>query len=122
MLKALKRIIFKPRLSREALEAYFFRLPNAIQVSWFRDGKFIVGKVNAGEHEFMTQGKNADDFMNMVNDAIYAVEDIPEDYIDVIQKMRTYKPPATEEAKLRNNQVANSVMALNKQEEVLRMA
>lgn len=122
MINALKRLIFKPRMSREALEAYFFRLPSAIEVSWFRDGKFIVGKVTAGEREFMTQGKNADDFMNMVNDAIYAVEDIPEDYIDAIQKMRTYKPPVTEEAKLRNNDIANSVMALNKQEEVLRLA
>lgn len=83
---------FRPKLSQEAAEAYFHRLPNQIQVAWFRDGDVIVGKVKTQEHEFMTQGRTADEFIEMVNDALVAAYDIPSEYIDCISQVRAYTP------------------------------
>lgn len=116
------RKLFTPKLAREAFEAYFYRLPNNVRVSWFRDGKFIVGKVVAGEREFMTQGKNVDDFIEMVNDAVYAVENIPKNYIYTLRKIKTYEPSPAEEAKLRNLDVKKSELNFNKQKKVLEVA
>lgn len=112
----------KDKLSKEAFEAYFHKLPNDIEVRWFRDGDFIVGKVVAGEFKFVTQGKDADDFIEMVNDAVIAVNSIPKEYIDVIKQYKTYKPPLEEETKLRNLNVKGSVISVRKNEKVLRLA
>lgn len=111
--------LFRPKLSREAFEAYFNRLPQFIEVSWFRDGKYIVGNIKAGDQEFMTQGLNGDDFIEMVNDAVYTMFDIPEDYIDVIEKAKTFQPPVEERKKLEDQSVQSSVIRFHKSEQVL---
>jgi len=41
-------------------------------------------EVKAEDQEFMTQGVGGDNFIEMVNDAVYSMYDIPEDYIDAI--------------------------------------
>lgn len=79
-------------LSIEAIEAYYHKIPNSIQVSWERDGDMIVGTVKAGNHEFYTQGKDADDFIEMVNDAVYTVYEIPFEYLDVIERLKPFSP------------------------------
>lgn len=120
-LRALKNLFTEP-LSREAFEAYFNRLPAEIGVSWFRDGNFIVGKITVGNHVFMTQGKDADDFVTMVNDAIITVFDIPPQYYDVIHQAYTYEPSAEEFAKLRNESIKNSNLSFEKNEKVAQLA
>jgi len=119
ILKILKKNIFPPKLSQEALVAYFNRLPDHLEVQWFRDGNFIVGTVVADDKKLMTQGVDGDDFINMVNDAIVSVNNIPEDYVDVIRSMQTYFPPAEERAKLFNNGIRHSSISFNKNKEVV---
>ncbi len=90
MNKLFKILGLKPRLSREAIEAYLNRLPDVIQVDWVRNDDFIVGEVKAGEHTFMTQGKDAQDFIDMVNDGVVMINKIPKNYREII--LKTYIP------------------------------
>lgn len=114
--------LFGPKLSQEAAEAYFYRLPKEIQVAWLRDGDFIVGKIKTTEHEFMTQGHNADEFIDMVNDAILAAYDIPRDYLDLMRRAHAYTPTLQEHERLESQEVRESSFSLQKQHEALRVA
>ena len=113
---------FSEPLSREAFEAYYHRLPNDIEVKWFRDGDFIVGKIKAGDSEYMTQGRSADDFVDMVNDSIITVFDIPSSYYDLLRQTHTYLPDGDQMHKLRNASVKNSVISFEKNEKVVQVA
>lgn len=110
---------FRKPLSREAFEAYYDRLPSHIEVSWFRDDGYIIGNVVAGENQFMTQGKNASDFIEMVNDAVVAVNRIPKDYFDVVKEAHTYNPPVEQIKLLEDNSVKKAIISLVKNREVL---
>lgn len=107
-------------LSREAIKAYFQRLPDTIQVTWFRDSGYIVGKIKAGENEFVTQGKNAEDFIAMVNDAVMTVYDIPVEYDDLIKSIKTYSPHLRELAKLEDMGVTKAQLTFYKNKDVLK--
>ena|SRR3989344_8177860 len=119
MIKSIKRHFFKPKLSQEAFAAYFNRLPDDINVSWHRDGKFIVGNVVAGEKHFMTQGLNADEFIEMVNDSVITVFNIPEDYVDIINKSKAYSPTKEEYRNLNDNKISHSSFGFKKREDAL---
>ncbi len=82
----------KPRLSVEAFDAYYHKLPDQIEVRWFRDSGMIIGEVTAGDKKFMTQGKDASDFVEMVNDAVYTVYEIPRDYLGIIKESHSFSP------------------------------
>ncbi len=93
----------------EALIAYLNRLPDEVAVQWKRDGGYITGVIKAPEiGEFETQGKNAKDFIEMVNDAIFVAYDIPIEYFDPIQKVRQYLPPADQLIKLSDKSIKNA--------------
>jgi len=109
--------LFRPKLSTEAFFAYFHRLPSKIQVDWFRDSNFIVGQIKAGDHEFKTQGKDAKDFIRMVNDAVYTVFDIPKDYLPLIEKNRAYKPNTQQIELLADKKVNRSGFELLRKKE-----
>ena len=91
----------RKRFSRrypEVLFACVNKLPENIEVSWEREDGLIVGTIRADEgHEFMTQGRNAKEFIEMVNDAVY---DVPIEYYDLLEKYKAYVPPSDEMAKL----------------------
>lgn len=108
----------KPKLSKEAFIAYFNRLPEEIEVKWFRDGKFIIGRVRAENKEFMTQGLSTEDFIKMVNESIYTVYNIPEDYIDTLSEFRYYNPPIEEKKKLGDLRVHNSHINIIKEKKL----
>lgn len=112
MTNFIKHIFFRPRLSREAWLAYFHRLPDTIEVDWQRDGGFIIGRVRAGEHRFCTQGRNAREFIEMVNDAIYAVFDIPEAYSGTL---KSYAPNHEDMQKLADGSIPAHAFNLKKQ-------
>ena len=114
--------LFKQKLSREAFGAYFYRLPSSIEVSWFRDGKYIVGTIKTEDQEFSTQGLDADDFIEMVNDAVYTMYDIPDEYIDLLKTVKTYSPQLKEKQKLQDASIKNSIIRFLKNEEVLQTA
>lgn len=102
--KFLKKF-FKPEIYSEAYVAYVNRLPSEITVHWFRDGDMIIGKVQAGDKEFMTQGANEDDFIRMINESVFTIFNIPNDYFDVVRDTRSFKPSEIEMARLKDPSV-----------------
>lgn len=101
----------RPEILREVYIALYHRLPDSIGVSWERDGKYIVGTIEAGGKKFFTQGKGADDFVEMVNDAVYTMYDVPEPYRP---GMKAYVPPKVFQEALQNKQIKESSIALAK--------
>ncbi|MCX6763352.1 MAG: hypothetical protein NTZ97_01290 [Candidatus Moranbacteria bacterium] len=122
LIRKIKNYFFPVRLSQEALEAYYYKLPEKITVEWKRDGNFIIGEVNANEKKFITQGKSSDDFVRMVNDAIYTVYEIPLDYIDAINKMKAYSPKIDERKRLDDLKIKGNIILLNKNKQSVQTA
>ncbi len=114
--------LFKQPLSQEAFEAYFHRLPGNVEVSWFRDGKFIIGNIKAGDNKFVTQGKDAEDFIDMVNDAVITVFGIPKQYYNVIRQVHTYMPPKEQLEQLQNAGIKKATIFLDKNKKVAQLA
>jgi hypothetical protein len=79
-----------PEIIPEVRAVHYNHLPDTISVEWQRDGEYIVGIIKTENKEFMTQGKGADDFVEMVHDAVYTMYDVPELYRSV---MKAYTPP-----------------------------
>ena len=121
-LKFFKEKILKPDLSQEAIEAYFYRLPDKVNVKWKRDGEFIVGWITTDDNEFMTQGRDAKDFIDMVNDAVYTVYNIPKDYVDVILKSKAYNPPLQEMEKLYDGSITESAIGFERSKKIFKAA
>ncbi len=119
---AVFRKIFKPEIYPEVFFAYLHKLPDDIQVSWFRDNGMIVGTVSAGAKKFMTQGKSADDFIRMVNQSVITAFNVPDDYIDIISQTRIYNPPQEDREVLRDKKVSHSSLGFNKVDRVFRVA
>lgn len=111
------RKIFKPEIIPEAFFAYYHKLPRNVSVEWFRDEDFIIGKVSADEKSFMTQGENAEDFINMVNESILTVFDIPYAYFDILKQHKSYMPKSAEYRKLKDVSVKKSVIGISKTKE-----
>ncbi|MFA5813578.1 MAG: hypothetical protein WC862_03655 [Patescibacteria group bacterium] len=104
----IKKRIIKPEIFPEAFFAYFHKLPNNIQVEWFRDGSYIIGNVTAGDKTFVTQGVDTDDFIRMVNESTILAFDIPRGYIDLILKNKLFSPPIEDRKKLEDLSVERS--------------
>jgi hypothetical protein len=104
---------------QEALDCFKERLPKNVEVVWERDADgFIVGNINADGDKFMTQGKNAKDFIKMVNDAIYAVYDIPPEYISKLGGETKYYPKPSQLALLKDKSIKEASFGLTKQLQV----
>ncbi len=117
-LQRIKNFIIPPRLSSEVFEAFYFKIPDVIDVSWKRDGEMIVGKVKAGDKEFYTQGKDPDEFVEMVNDSIYTVFEVPFDYIEAMSKSKPFRPTEEELTQLYNGKIPESFLSMNKNRNV----
>lgn len=74
----------------------------------------ITGTVKVGEHEFYTQGENVENFIEMVNDAIYTVYEIPFDYIKVLSKVKSFSPKPDQLAALYNGNIQAANLHLSK--------
>lgn len=120
----IKKRIIKSEIFPEAFFAYFHKIPNNIQVEWFRDGEYIIGNVTAGNKKFVTQGLDADDFIRMVNESLILTFDIPQNYIDLILKNKLFTPSIEERKKLDNISVKKSSFGsvMNKKEGDLQLA
>ena len=114
MLKKIIKCFVKPQLSKEAFFAYFHRLPDKIQVKWNKKNGLIIGVVSDGKKVYYTQGKNPDDFVNMVNDVVYTMYDIPEDYYETLSKCKAYIPNELERKKLGLESIRHSDISLKK--------
>jgi len=113
----LARLFPQNYIFKEALECYLTRLPKDISVKWRRDERgFIVGKIIVNDNEFVTQGKDAKDFIEMVNDTIFSVYEIPTEYINKIGK--NYFIPSVEQLeKLKDKSIKESFLGLEKQKQ-----
>lgn len=114
--------LFPPKICKEVFNAYYFRLPENIRVDWQRDGSFIIGKVIAGDNEFITQGKSADDFVEMVNDAIYTSFGIPLEYIDAIRSARPYYPTAEIRKQLEDVSIKENTLSIRRNKNAMQLA
>lgn len=114
LLNRIRRYIFRKKLSGEAYCAYLGRLPKNIEVNWEKDGKFIIGKIKEGKEEYFTQGTSVEDFIYMVNDAVYTYHEIPVEYIEAISKAKPYIPNPEAMEKLENSGIKKSSISLFK--------
>ena len=89
MINRIKKI-FKPKLDKEAAIAYYNKLPDRIEVKWFRDDKFIIGEINAEGNKFCTQALSAKEFIEMVNDGLFSMYNIPLKYFDILKDKEFY--------------------------------
>jgi hypothetical protein len=123
MLYRIINSFMKPKLSEEAFWAYYHRLPQSIEVRWFRDGNYIIGEIHIDKKKYLTQGKNAEDFIDMVNDLVVDVFDVPKDYVGMVKSHHTYSPPKSEEKKLKDTSVSRANFGFRKKtKECLRYA
>ncbi len=108
--------IINQKPDQEALVANYHKLPKKIQVEWFRDGKFIIGTIKAEGHEYVTQALSADEFVEMVNDTLYAVYEVPSNCIYAMKRLR---PKQEELKKLNNLSIKHSAMSLVREKELV---
>ncbi len=99
----------------EAMEAYFHRLPNGIKVEWFRDGDFIIGSIFAEGNKYMTQALSANEFIEMVNDTLLVVYNIPRAYQKELLKYKKFRPSIQEFNNLNNAAIEKSSLHFEKQ-------
>ena len=116
------RLFCKPEIYPEAYFAYLNKLPNEIQVKWFRDEGKIIGKVIAGNKEFMTKGTTVDEFIISINQSMIAAFNIPEDYVDIVSQTKTYTLKPSERKLLEDKNTAEHSFGLVKQEQSFQLA
>jgi hypothetical protein len=108
-----------PKPLREVLEANYHKLPEKIEVGWFRDGKFIIGIIKVDGKEYKTQALSADEFVDMVNDTIYTVYDIPNSCINILSKERPFVPTSEQFKKLNDNAIKQSAINMAREKELV---
>ena len=118
----LKRVILKPHLIQEAFIAYCHRLPQVIEVDWNREDGYIIGRVRAGGKEFITQGKDGADFIQMVNESLFTVYKIPDEYFSLMKKARLYSPPEEQRKDLDNSAILQASFGSTKNDHKLQVA
>ena len=85
------------------------RLPNSeVRVGWQRDGEFIVGKILDGENVFIAQGRSAKEFVQCVNDALYAAYEVPAKYAERLGGDYRLTPPSKEFEALNDKAIKKS--------------
>jgi len=114
--KIAKLFGFKGEIIPEKLTAYYHKLPQKIEVSWFRDNGYIIGTIiTDNKQEIYTQGKNAEDFVDMVNDCIFTAYGIDLAYRAALAEKKSYKPTVQEWKLLNDGSTNNSIISLEKQ-------
>lgn len=118
IIKRAKGLIRRQELSKEALEAYYNRLPKKIAVKWFRDADYIIGGIDIDGKEYLTQAKNPDEFITMVNETVYAMYDIPREYLAYIAKIKRYSPTDEEKDRLNNLGIKSANFKIEKEKKL----
>jgi len=102
---------YTKKVEPEVMRAYLNKLPFYIKVNWKREADgYIVGDIATEDYTFSTQGKNGDDFIEMVNDAVFTMYDVKKDHIDLLKKFYYIKPRNEEEMeKLKAKKIHSSM-------------
>lgn len=114
MFKFIKNLFTRDDICEEGTFAYWNKLPKGIEVRWFRDEKYIIGEINTGDYKFMTQGKGAKDFIDMVNSTVLDMYEIPNDYFKLFMDHKKYSPSDKEREQLGDISIAESMFSLDK--------
>ncbi|MDO8667935.1 MAG: hypothetical protein Q7K35_02435 [bacterium] len=97
---------------REVIIANCNKLPDKIEISWFRDGKYIIGNIKAEDNTYITQAVSADEFVEMVNDTLLAAYEIPQNCVNMIRNIKKFIPTKEEFEKLNNAAIKKSEYSL----------
>lgn len=93
----------------EVLIHHKANLPSSgVHVAWERDGGFIVGKVLVDGDTFIAQGRSAKEFVECVNDALYAAFKVPIKYAEALGGDYRLTPPENEYRDLNNESIKKS--------------
>jgi hypothetical protein len=85
------------------------RLPSSeVRVAWEREGDLIVGKVFTDKNVFIAQGRSAKEFVECVNDALYAAYEVPAIYAERLGGDYRLTPPKKEFEALNDKAVKKS--------------
>lgn len=97
----------------EVLVNHKANLPsNGVSVTWEREGDFIVGKIFADNNVFIAQGRSAKEFVECVNDTLYAAYKVPIKYAERFGGDYRLTPPANEFRALNNKAIMSSKLSL----------
>lgn len=109
-LSLIKRALFSDNETfYEVLVHHKANLPNKdVMVAWERDVDYIVGKIKVGNDIFVAQGRTAKEFVEMVNDTLYAAYSIPLEYAERLGGDYRLTPSEEEFKKLNNSAVSSS--------------
>ncbi len=97
---------------QEVIAANFNKLPDKIEITWFRDGKYIIGRIKTEDNTYMTQAVSADEFVEMVNDTLLAAYEIPQNCINIIRNIKKFIPTKEQFAELNNMAIKKSESSL----------
>jgi len=81
---------------------------SGVQVVWERDGEFIVGKILVDGDTFIAQGRTAKEFVECVNDVLYAAFKVPIIYAEQLGGDYRLTPPEKEFNNLNNKAIKKS--------------
>jgi len=97
---------------QEVIAANFNKLPDKIEITWFRDGKYIIGNIKTEDNTYITQAVSADEFVEMVNDTLLAAYEIPKNCINIIRNIKKFVPTKEQFAELNNIAIKKSESSL----------
>ncbi len=103
---------FFDRPCQEVVTANFNKLPDKIEITWFRDGEYIIGNIKTEDNTYMTQAVSADEFVEMVNDTLLAAYEIPQNCINIIRNIKKFVPTKEQFAELNNIAIKKSESSL----------
>ena len=103
---------FFDRPCQEVVMANFNKLPDKIEITWFRDGEYIIGNIKTEDNTYMTQAVSADEFVEMVNDTLLAAYEIPHNCINIIRNIKKFVPTKEQFAELNNIAIKKSESSL----------
>lgn len=103
---------FFDRPCQEVIMANFNKLPDKIEITWFRDGQYIIGNIKTEDNTYMTQAVSADEFVEMVNDTLLAAYEIPQNCINIIRNIKKFVPTKEQFAELNNIAIKKSESSL----------
>lgn len=103
---------FFARPCQEVVMANFNKLPDKIEITWFRDGEYIIGNIKTEDNTYMTQAVSADEFVEMVNDTLLAAYEIPQNCINIIRNIKKFVPTKEQFAELHNIAIKKSESSL----------
>ena len=97
---------------QEVVMANFNKLPDKIEITWFRDGEYIIGNIKTEDNTYVTQAVSADEFVEMVNDTLIAAYEIPQNRINIIRSIKKFVPTKEQFAELNNVAIKKSESSL----------